>query len=284
VIPYYERFIERFPNFEALATASEAELLAAWAGLGYYYRARNLQKAAQVMRAAGAFPSTYKEIRALPGVGDYTAAAVASIAFSLPYPALDGNVLRVLSRLLDDDSDIASKETKNYFSELASRILDRRQPGTFNQAMMELGATLCLPKNPQCLLCPVSSACRALRTGRQNDLPLKRRAQKAVQEKRRLFWIERDGKLLLWRRKPDARLMPGFWELPERSQLPDLAVGRSLGSFRHGITFHDYLFEVSEAEPPVDCGSCEWVAIDELMKLPASTVLRKAISLRFQLN
>src|SRR6266516_234894 len=143
VIPYYERFLARFPDLATLAAAPEQELLAAWGGLGYYSRARNLQRAAQQMR--GRFPSDYESIRALVGVGDYTAAAVASIAFGLPYAVVDGNVLRVLSRVTNDASDIGSLKTKKRMQALADTLLAQSDPGLYNQALMELGATVCLP-------------------------------------------------------------------------------------------------------------------------------------------
>ncbi len=276
VIPYYERFLARFPDFRVLAGAQESELLAHWAGLGYYYRARNLQKAARMMRDAGSFPATYDEIRELPGVGDYTAAAIASIGFDLPHAVLDGNVFRVLSRVFDDATNIASGAGRKHFSTLADKLLDRDQPGAFNQAVMELGATVCLPKNPHCLICPVSELCGARKSGRENDLPVKIAAQKSVQETRVLFWIERAGELLIWQRPATSRLMPGFWELPERSHLNSAVTGRKLGSFRHGITFHSYSFDVLEAEPPVHVGQCQWVPLQDLATLPVSTILRKA--------
>jgi A/G-specific adenine glycosylase len=275
VIPYYERFIERFPNFETLAEAPETELLAHWAGLGYYYRARNLQKAACEMRERGGFPASYEEIRRLPGIGDYTAAAVASIAFELPHAVLDGNVFRVLSRLADDATNITSNAGRKHFAALANELLDRSAPGEFNQAMMELGATICLPGKPQCLVCPVARFCRAQASGRQNELPVKSAARRSVEEQRTVFWIEREGAILLWQRGAEERLMPGFWELPEQRQLPRAVAGATLGSFRHGITFHNYRFEVVEAEA-TEMGECEWVAMDALRGLPASTILSKA--------
>jgi A/G-specific adenine glycosylase len=276
VIPYYERFLSRFSTFEALADASEAELLAHWAGLGYYHRARNLQRAAQVMRERGTFPSSYKEIRGLPGIGDYTAAAIASIAFDLPHAVLDGNVFRVLSRMRDDATNIASSAGRKHFARVADDLLDRTKPGVFNQAIMELGATICLPSNPQCLLCPAARFCGARASGRQNELPVKTPAHKSVAEHRTVFWIEPNGSVLLWQRPASSRLMPGFWELPERAQLPAITAGRTLGSFRHGITFHNYRFEVVEASAPVDIGACEWIALEALTNLPVSTVLKKA--------
>ncbi len=276
VIPYYENFLRRFPDYDTLAEAPESDLLGHWAGLGYYYRARNLQKAAKAMRDAGSFPASYDQIRLLAGVGDYTAAAVASIGFGLPHAVLDGNVFRVLSRVHNDAVNIASTAGRKHFAALAGELLDREHPGAFNQAVMELGATICLPKNPQCLVCPVAELCEARQRGTQNALPVKIAARKMVEEKRVLFWIERNKELLVWQRPPDSRLMPGFWELPERLQLPDVSAGRKFGSFRHGITFHNYQFEVWEADAPLDLRTCRWVSRDEFAALPVSTILRKA--------
>ncbi len=276
VIPYYERFLARFPNFETLAEAAESDLLAYWAGLGYYYRARNLQKAAQVIRKLGSFPSNYAEIRALPGIGDYTAAAIASIAFNVPNAVLDGNVSRVLSRVSNDATNIASPGGRKHFARLADSLLDRDSPGAFNQALMELGATVCLPVNPQCLLCPVADLCRARANATQNRLPVKIVARKNEHEHRTVFWIEQDRNLLVWQRAADSRLMPGFWELPEAPQFPIAPAGKSLGSFRHTITFHNYRFEVIAAAAPADIGACTWVALDQIDTFPLSTILKKA--------
>ena len=277
VIPYYERFLEKFPDFGALAAAPEQELLACWAGLGYYYRARNMQKAAQTMAERGEFPSDYEQIRALPGVGEYTAAAVASIGFGLPHAVVDGNVYRVLSRIFNDSTNIASGPARKHFTALAETVLDRERPGTYNQALMELGATVCLPKKPQCLLCPVVSVCRARAQGTQDTLPVKVKPQKSVQEERTLFFIEGNGKILLWQRPAGSRLMPGFWELPEQEHLPEVVPGELIGSFRHGITFHDYCFQLREAAAPQEIGSCRWVAKTELWTLPLSTIAQKAL-------
>lgn len=275
-IPYYRRFLTRFPDMAALAAAPEAELLASWAGLGYYYRAHNMQKAAQLMSESGGFPTSYEELRKLPGVGDYTAAAVASIAYNLPYAVLDGNVMRVLSRIFDDATNIASTTGRKHFTALAGTLLDRSQPGTFNQAMMELGATVCLPRNPQCLTCAVSALCCARAKGSQNDLPVKIVNTRSVEEKRAVFWIEESNRLLVWQRPPSSRLMPGFWELPEADHLPLAAPGRKLGSFRHSITFHSYRFEVRVAVPPAASGDCRWMLLSDLETAPTSTIFRKA--------
>ena len=276
--PYYERFLQRFPDFRALAEAPESDLLAHWAGLGYYYRARNLQKAAQKMADAGEFPATHGAILALPGIGDYTAAAVASIGFDQPHAVLDGNVYRVLSRVLADGTNIASSQARKHFAPLAQALLDTASPGDYNQALMELGATVCLPRNPQCLVCPVASLCRARATGRQGDFPVKIKPKKRVGQTRVLFWVEDNGALLLWQRPVTSRLMPGFWELPEHHQLPTAEAGSTLAEFSHGITFHDYRFQVSEANPPTDLGVCKWLTAYQLTAFPLSTIVRKAMT------
>lgn len=276
VIPYYERFLSRFPDFQALAEASESDLLAHWAGLGYYYRARNLQKAARQMEKTGHFPHSHEEILSLPGIGDYTAAAIASISFNLPHAVLDGNVYRVLSRVFNESTNIAASTARKHFGKLADALLDPEQPGDWNQAMMELGATVCLPQKPQCLLCPVATHCRARANGTQEELPVKTKPQKNKTVTRTLFWVEQDGKILLWQRAPESRLMPGFWELPESAQLPSATAHRKLGSFRHGITVHNYTFEVRGAHAPENLGDCKWIPLADFPALPVSTIAKKA--------
>ena len=270
-IPYFDRFMAAFPNYTALATASEEDVLRHWAGLGYYYRARNLQKAAQLICELGAFPSDHEAILNLPGVGDYTAAAVGSIAFDLPHAVVDGNVVRVVSRLF------ASNEGRKQVVEAAGKLLDRERPGDFNQAMMELGATVCLPKNPHCLLCPVSKMCRARELGAQQEFPAQKVKTKNKEINRSLFWIEKRGKVLAWQRPPEARLMPGFWELPEQEHLPGTVPARELGAFRHGITVHDYRIKVWRAPAPAKFGNCQWLEIRQLSQLPLSTIFKKAL-------
>lgn len=267
-VPYFEKFMARFPDYQALASASEEDVLRHWAGLGYYYRARNMQKAAQLICELGAFPNAYEAILSLPGVGDYTAAAVGSIAFDLPHAALDGNVVRVVSRLL------ASNDGRK---EMADQLLDQERPGDFNQAMMELGATLCLPKNPHCLLCPVAKMCQARELGAQQEFPATKVKVKTKEIERALFWIEWKGRVLAWQRPAETRLMPGFWELPEREHLPDVAPVRELGAFRHGITVHDYRIKVWRAKTPARFGDCRWLTIRELGDLPLSTIFKKAL-------
>jgi A/G-specific adenine glycosylase len=277
--PYYERFLARFPDAAALARAPEPEVLAAWAGLGYYSRARNLHAAARRIAEAGRFPEDYEAIRALPGVGEYTAAAVASIAFGLPYAVLDGNAMRVLARLANDDGDIRSGETRARLRALAAALLDREHPGDFNQAVMELGATVCLPKEPNCLLCPVAAWCEARRHGSERRLPVKSHGAEAVRVELVFLAVRRHGDYLLWRRPAGAGRMAGFWELPEPAQLPESRVGARLGSFRHSITHHLYTVTVFEAEIRHAPQGLEWVPESGLENIPLSTLARKALAL-----
>jgi A/G-specific adenine glycosylase len=270
-IPYFERFLARFPDFTALASAPEEDVLRHWAGLGYYYRARNMQKASQQMLELGRFPTDHETIMSLPGVGDYTAAAVASIAFDLPHAVVDGNVVRVISRLF------ASDDNRKQIAKVAGKLLDVERAGDFNQAMMELGATVCLPRNPHCLLCPVAKMCKALELGVQDKFPVQKVKAKNKQIERDLFWIERRGKVLAWQRPESARLMPGFWELPEREHLPAAKPTTELGAFRHGITVHDYRIKLWRTPAPGEFGDCRWLEICELPHLPLSTIFKKAL-------
>jgi A/G-specific adenine glycosylase len=278
VIPYYERFLERFPDVKILAEAREAEVLTYWSGLGYYSRARNLQKAARAIVAATRFPSDYDGIRELPGVGPYTAAAVASIAFNAPHAVLDGNVLRVIARLRDDGADIASPKTRARFQEIADEWLDHRHPGQFNQAMMELGATVCLPRTPRCPLCPVGQFCEGRKAGHQHELPVKKSKAAARHIQMQVAIIEKKGAVLLRQRPATASLMAGFWELPAPNDLPSWHALETLGSFRHTITRHHYTVTVRSGTvlriPP----GFRWRRTG-LDRIPLTTVTKKALRL-----
>jgi A/G-specific adenine glycosylase len=277
VIPYYERFLALFPNAAALAAAREQDLLAAWAGLGYYSRARNLQKAARLITGLPHFPNDYPAIRELPGVGEYTAAAVASIAFGHPHAALDGNVLRVLSRLGAERGDIQSPVVRKRLGEIAAKLLDRRHPGDFNQALMELGATVCLPKQPLCADCPIGKYCCAREQGIERELPLRGGRRVASRRAVRLLAIEKGGQVLLWRRPAESRRLAGFWELPEREQIPQARVGETAGKFRHTIVHTTYLVQVDRAWAAHSPAGFQWIAKADLAMLPLSTTARKAL-------
>ena len=218
VLGYYARFLAAFPSVEALAAAPEQQLMKLWEGLGYYSRARNLQKAARVVceRYGGKFPADYEELLSLPGVGEYTAGAIASAAFGLRVPAVDGNVLRVAARLTDDHSDIAAPATK----QAARRALEAIMPTAaedcrvFNQALMELGATVCVPKGePKCGDCPAAAFCLGRARGTAAQLPVKAKKTPRRAEEMTVFVLLRRGETAL-RRRPEEGLLAGLWEFP----------------------------------------------------------------------
>lgn len=277
VLPYYERFLKRFPTVEALAVAGEQEVLAMWAGLGYYSRARNLHWAAKAIAGEGAFPNEYDRIRVLPGIGDYTAAAVASIAFQLPRAALDGNVMRVLSRVTAEPGDIGSGATRKKLQAIAEDWLHPKRPGDFNQALMELGATICLPKSPQCTACPLVRYCEANRLGQATQYPVKLRMTQRSEVAETLFYIENNGTVLLWQRDPGSRRLAGFWELPTASQVGSLTDAPAAGRFRHTIVNTTHHVTVVRASLRTAPRGLKWIPKDRLHELPLSTAAKKAI-------
>ncbi len=216
VLGYYARFLETCPTVADLAALPEEQLLKLWQGLGYYNRARSLQKAAKLImeQHGGVFPSDYDAIRALPGVGDYTAGAISSIAFGNPAPAVDGNVLRVVSRITGDGTDITTTAMKRRVTDALRQIIPLKAPGDFTQAMMELGATVCLPNGaPLCAQCPAASFCEAHRTDRTAQLPVKKAPKERRVEQRDVFLCCHGGKVAL-RRRPAKGLLAGLWEFP----------------------------------------------------------------------
>jgi A/G-specific adenine glycosylase len=279
VIPYYERFLVRFPTVEALAAARENDVLALWAGLGYYSRARNLWRAARQVAAAGGFPRQHEAIRALPGIGDYTAAAIASIAFGLPHAVIDGNVLRVVARVENDAADIASARTRERFRVVAQGWLDAREPGHYNQALMELGATVCLPRNPLCLVCPLAACCRGREEGTAAQLPVKLRRTVPVELQRTLLVIRREGRILLRQNGQEVRRLAGFWDLPTPQELPAARVGERLGEFLHTITHHRYTIAVHAATVRRVGTGYGWFEAAQFAEIPLSTTARKALKL-----
>jgi len=216
VIPFYNRFMDKFPNIQALADADEQEVLKAWEGLGYYSRARNLQTAAREVVALhnGQMPSVPKLLGALKGIGPYTKGAILSIAFGQPEPAVDGNVMRVLSRILEIDEDIALPKTRKTFETLVRGIISHDDPSSFNQGLMELGALICTPQSPMCLFCPVQQHCRAFHVGRQLELPVKSKAKKKKTIRYAAILIQNhEGKVLIEKR-PQKGLLAGLWQFP----------------------------------------------------------------------
>lgn len=265
VIDHYNRFMERFPTVEKLARARESTVLAAWSGLGYYRRARMLHAAAKkvVGDFGGKFPSTAEGLRDLPGIGRYTSAAISSIAFDEPVAVVDGNVERVLQRVT---GEFLAGEP---LWQKAQEVLSPSRAGDFNQAMMELGATVCLPRQPKCLLCPVSSLCTT-----RGEMNGKAKTGRQLKKELKYAFHSMDGSVFLVQRPTDASLMPGMWELPEitsKNGSPDAWL-----TLRHSITVTDYVVRVVKREAPEDAAG-QWVRKGRITKLPLTGLTRKIL-------
>jgi len=277
VIPYFHRFLALFPHPRALAEAAEPDVLAAWSGLGYYSRARNLHRAARLIAARGT-PATHEEVLSLPGAGPYTAAAIASIALGLPYAAVDGNVIRVISRLANDASEISAPRVRARFTEEAQRLLDPRRPGDFNQAMMELGATVCLPRTPACGQCPVRQFCAARAAGRERELPVRQKKPAVNEIELDLLAFLRTDRVFLIQRHGAEKRMAGFWELPS-TETPSKPAGEPLAVFTHRIVNDRFRVSIRHAPPsahPPENG--RWFELPELPSVPVTTITRKALA------
>jgi A/G-specific adenine glycosylase len=265
VTPRYEQFLAKFPSVRELAAARLEHVLAEWSGLGYYHRARNLQAAAKQIVADNSqeFPHTAAKMRELPGIGRYTAAAIASIAFNEPVAVVDGNVQRVLRRLMGD-----VKSTTQAWS-TAQQLLVRERPGDFNQAMMELGALVCLPAKPLCRECPIRRFCRTRGLG-QSDRVKPRRPKVPI----KYGLVVRSGTVMMVQRSNAESLMAGMWELPKISK----AVRRNniLFRLRHSITTTDYLVTVA-TQPTVASRGAKWIRISRLRTLPLTGLARKIL-------
>ncbi len=242
VIPYFTRFMETFPTVEALANAEEEQLMALWQGLGYYSRARNLHKAAKEIMDThgGAFPNTFAHIRTLSGVGEYTAGAIASIAFGEAVPAVDGNVLRVAARLTDCDENILSPAVRRRFTEEMQSVMPHHRPGDFNQALMELGAMVCLPNAaPKCDVCPCRGFCLAHVRGRETALPVRIKPQGKRKEEHTVFILRKDNREAV-RRRSESGLLAGLWEFPNTAgTLSEEQAAQQLGAW--SVTPHRWL-------------------------------------------
>lgn len=257
VIPYYHKWLQDFPTVEDLAAADEDRVLKAWEGLGYYSRARNLHQAARILvdRFQGQLPRDLKDLQSLPGIGRYTAGAIASIAFGIPAPILDGNLRRVLTRFFNIQSPLQTAETEKRLWKIASDLVPPLNPGDFNQALMELGALVCLPTSPNCADCPVGVDCLANQLGNQESLPVRKEKNPSPHYQVTAAVIEKSGQLLLAKRPPDG-LLGGLWEFPggkqeEGETLPqalrreikeelnlEVEVGQALGTFQHAYTHY----------------------------------------------
>lgn len=294
VRPYFQAWMKRFPSLRALAAAPLQDVLKQWEGLGYYARARNAHRAATflVQERGGRFPRTSSALRELPGIGPYTAAAIASLAFGEPVAVLDGNVMRVLSRLVACPDDIGSSTTRRAMQAWADQLLIEEQPGACNEAWMELGATICLPRNPDCSGCPLRACCRARAEGDPEQYPKKEKA--AAVPHRHVgagIIVRRDGHILIAQRREDA-MLGGMWEFPGGGQEPgeslsrcvarelreelgiQVRVGPRLLTVRHAFShftmdLHAYWVRIHSGRPrPLQCADLAWVRPSQIAKYP----------------
>lgn len=289
VIPYYHRFLQRLPNIQALADCPEEELLKLWEGLGYYNRVRNLQKAAKVMveEYGGEFPRTWEQVRSLPGIGDYTAGAICSIAFDQPTPAVDGNVLRVLSRITDDHRDVTQNAVKQDFTEQLRQVYPQGRCGDFTQSLMELGAIVCLPNGmPLCDKCPVREMCLGYERNTFLELPVKPPKKARRKEQRTILILYCQGKYALQKR-PDKGLLAGLWEFPNlegkytKSQLSawlaeqgmeplEITAGeKAVHIFSH-IEWQMSSFHIRLADPAPEYTWADRKELEEIYSLPSA--------------
>ena len=286
VKPYFAKFTARWPSVEALAAADEAEVMSAWAGLGYYSRARNLVKCAKEVAERGGFPQTEAELRELPGLGAYTAAAVAAIAFGKRAVVIDANVERVVTRIFNIDAPIL--QSRGQIRSNADAITPEVRTGDFAQAMMDLGATICTARDPKCLLCPLADDCDARQHGDPARLPVKAPKKARPERKGRAFWIERDGAVWLVQR-PAKGMLGGMRALPDdgwSAQADGSAAApldgdwENLGAVRHVFTHAALTLEVmryrGEEAPP---GEGEFWSLDEIEEAGLPTLFAKAAQL-----
>ncbi len=281
VIPYFTRWMRSWPDVHALAAASEREILRAWEGLGYYSRARNLLKAARkISGSGGKIPGTYEELVELPGIGDYTASAILSLAYGKPYPVLDANVRRVVQRilLLPEWNRTGEVEARS----LLAKVIPAARPGRFNEAMMELGALVCVPKNPRCDVCPVVRSCLARAKNRQDAIPARRK--KSVTELSSDVWLTMHHRHILVRRRTREEIGSGLWGFPEGASPDargdDSGTAVSLPSVTHTFTryrrrLHPRFFLASARFQPPD--GCRWIPLAQLEQLPFPSAYRRIL-------
>ncbi len=288
VKPYYERFLVALPDVAALSQVEDDALYKLWEGLGYYSRARNLKRAAIriVNEQGGKLPKNYETLLSLPGIGPYTAGAIASIAYGVAVPAVDGNVLRVLSRLSDSALDIAQLKTRRLAEETVKKMLPRDDPGTFNQALMELGACVCLPNGePKCGVCPLNGMCSGCASGRAASLPVKEKKAPRRKEQYTVFVLRQDGRFAV-RRRAGEGLLSGLWELPNSpGNMEDDDLGEQLALWgaiptgeikryrkRHIFTHVEWELRVYalSVDMPVLPEGWEWAQEESAHALPAA--------------
>jgi A/G-specific adenine glycosylase len=285
VAPYFARFTARWPSVEALAAAGDEEVMAAWAGLGYYSRARSLIACAREVAARGGFPDTEEGLRALPGLGVYTAAAIAAIAFGRRAVVVDANIERVVARLFAIGTPLPA--ARKDIRARADAITPDTRPGDFAQAMMDLGAMICIPRDPRCLLCPLADGCRARASGEPARFPVKAAKRAKPQRTGTAWWIARDGAVWLLRRPP-AGMLGGMRALPDdgwsvrndgSGEPPSPGAWRKLGAVRHGFTHFDLELTVIASEDAAEPDEGEWWALDRLDEAGLPTLFAKAARL-----
>ncbi len=301
VIPFFNRFMEAFPDPTTLAEADERDVLRLWEGLGYYRRARQLHRAAAIIveRHAGKFPRDLDSVRQLPGIGRYTAGAIASIAYDLPAPILEANTVRLLSRLVAFDGDPAGAEGRRFLWHVAESVLPRDNCGSFNQALMELGSLVCTPQSPACDRCPLSELCQARKLGRQEHIPAMRRKRPTEAVREAAVVVRRNGRVLL-RQRPTGERWAGLWDFLRfalsnrrgRALEQELCQNvrdqsgltidglRHLATLKHGvtrfrITLDCYAADSGGAERRPASGTWRWVRPAELTNFPLSVTGRK---------
>ncbi|HEX7066430.1 MAG TPA: A/G-specific adenine glycosylase [Bacillales bacterium] len=300
VIPYFEQFINRFPTVEALAEADEESVLKSWEGLGYYSRARNLQQGVQEVhdKYNAKVPDNKQEISSLKGVGPYTAGAILSIAYGKAEPAVDGNVMRVLSRILLIEDDIAKPKTRKQFEEIAAALIPEGKTSEFNQGLMELGAIVCTPKSPKCLLCPVQEHCQAFAKGREDELPIKSRKKPPKVVPMAVAVVMNEKEEVLIHRRPQQGLLAGMWEFPGFEVLPpdnkkeqlskqlkeiykvEADLDKRLRNIQHVFTHLKWELAVYQGmvtRPVSEHNELKFVSIDELSDLPFPVSHQKII-------
>jgi len=292
VAPRYARFLERWPDVAALAAAPETDVMAEWAGLGYYSRARNLILCAKAVAAMGGFPEGEADLRRLPGVGDYTAAAVAAIAFGRRAVVVDANVERVVARLFAIDTPLPAG--RKAIREAADRITPDEGAGDFAQAMMDLGATICLPRRPKCLLCPLAALCEVREQGRQEELPVKGAKRSRPERRGATYWIERKGEVLLVTRPANGTL-GGMRALPDdgwsvradgSGQPPFAGEWEPLGAVRHDFTHLALEMTVFAHRGPLppDLPAGEWIVARDLHAAGLPKLFTRAAELALRLT
>lgn len=279
---YWHRFLAEWPTVEQLAQASEDEVLRQWQGLGYYSRARNLHAAARQIAALGHFPDTYDGIRALKGVGDYTAAAIASFAFGLPHAAVDGNAYRVLARYFGIDTPINDALGKRTFAQLAQSLLPKQRAADFNQAMMDFGATQCVPRSPHCEVCPMAETCDALRTGRVDLLPVKKRTVH-VRERHLVYLYLRFGRQVAIHQRGAGDIWQGLWEpvLIGEAEVRPTYILKARGVkhvLTHQVLYADLYFYAPAERPQLPEGY-QWVEEADLARYALPRLVEKLFAM-----